>query len=80
MYFVAGHVSEHGFARFDKYNLNCTEVDCKAINDRQNYVCQVFRSCYGRGFKLDKSHSKPFIFNIIFFGFKFIEIIVFLFS
>lgn len=75
MYLGAGHVSEHGFARFDKYNLNCSEVYCKVINDRQKYL----------GLVMDEdlkctNHIQSLLFSKEIFRSQFIEIIVFLFS
>lgn len=79
MYFGASHVSEHSFARLDKYNLNFGEVDCKVINDSSNYFVKYL------GLVMDEdlnwtNHMQSLLFSTEIFRCKFIEIIVFLFS
>lgn len=75
MYFGAGHVSEHGFARFDKYNLNCSEVDRKVIIDRQKYLGLVMDVDLNL-----PNHIQDLLFSKEIVRSQFIEIIVFLFS
>lgn len=75
MYFGASHVSEHGFARFDKYNnLNFSELDYKVINDKQTYLGLVMNEdlkC--------TNHIQSLYFSEEIFRSQFIEIIVFFF-